>query len=250
MVAIFESISPSNLDRIERFQRLRGENRERGETTTSRTGRFDGLAPGDRSRTVRTPDRVTEYHRREERERRDWNAPHADDGRQEYDDESQGGLLTFLSTSAELDLRRAFGPGSQGGQEQGDGDTGLAGRDGAAIEGARGVTGTQASPSVGPAEASAALNDSTTEAATFSGTATGPKDATYKFYYGRPTGYGAGRSMGGAQPHYTPYGRSAGYPDFVERSSHTVHGGTAVVRLSEIGLDLSAGTPPEAYGLA
>lgn len=255
MVAIFEPVSSSSLDRVDRFQRLRSDNKERGGAASARSLRFDVLGADSRPRTVESLPRTTDFYRRDDRVRRDSEQPQWDDSGSDRDTDAPRDLLPFLATADELALLRSFGPWGRGDEYGQAADFGGAANFGgaAAVGGvgeARSLAERGFNAPIAPTAASQPFDDGSTDGATFTGSATVSPNAGYKFYYARQTGYGASRSIGGSQSYYTPHGQSAGYPDYVERSSNTVYGGTAVIRLSNVGLDLSVGTPPEAYGLA
>lgn len=264
MVAIFDQ---PGLTPLERAFRPRVEPRDPPEIFSDRALRFDLLGSASRGRTVQAPPRATDQYYREERERRDWGlrrseAPSTD----AWEAPPRRAELPSLSTSDELALRQAFGFAALGGA------SGSAGEhrsgpldldDGARTFGLSGIGGER--PRVGLA----ALDDHSEAGFGLSGLSadlraedrgrvlddgalapSGPQSPGYRFYFGRQTGYGAGRSVGGAQSYYTPYGNQQGYPDFVERTTSSVYGGTAIVRLSPVGVFLSQGAPASVFGLA
>lgn len=168
------------------------------------------LLGGERPRTVRSPGRPTEHWRREER--RDWPL-RREDADAARDDRPLGATLPTIPTSDELELWRAFSAWRSD-----------AGREAEPTAARRAKTGRDEGARSWPLQ--------------------------NQVHHARPMGYGASRSLSGAQTWYAPSGRTAGYPDFVERTATPVYGGVAIIRLSEVGLALSAGAPAQAFGLA
>lgn len=282
MVAIFEQ---SGLSPLERTFRPRAEPRDPPEIFGDRAFRFDFLGAANRNRTVKASPRATDQTYRDERERRNRGAESWDDSQPRgYEAPPARSELPFMATRDELALRSTFGFRNLGEQRGGfgllgadegspstlgsndpagggafgrlgitgarDDGFGLLGADlggghgdaprvGSSSDGGFGLLGTR-----GPAGGSGrVLDDGAVVPA-------GPQDPSYRFFHGRQTGYGAGRSIQGAQSYYTPYGGQQGYPDYVERTSSSVYGGTAIVRLSPMGVFLSEGGAPSAFGLA
>lgn len=214
MVAIFEPVNPWSSERLERSSRFRAD----GGDLTDRALRFD-LLGSERPRTVQTPGRATEHWRRDDR--RDWPL-RREDADTRRDEQPFGPPQTYtptLATSDQIELWRAFSAwrGEAGGSDR---------RHAEPVTALRG------------------------EGTTRPGEQTPSWRLHSAVHHARPTGYGAGRSVSGAQTWYTPTGRTAGYPDFVERTTTPVYGGIAVIRLSDVGLALSGGAPPQAFGLA